>query len=45
MTFLFVLRKWFNKKVKFNFRAYDVIYWEANNYDIHNNEILSVYRT
>ena len=42
MTFLFVFGKWLNKKAKFNFRPYDIIYWEVNNCDTHNNEILSV---
>ena len=31
LTFLFM----FDKKVKVNFKIYDVIYWKTNNYNAH----------
>ena len=33
--FFVYVRKRFDKKVKFNFKSYDVINWETNNYDTH----------
>ena len=33
--FFVYVRKRFDKKVKLNFKSYDVINWETNNYDTH----------